>query len=502
VVSTLNAYDGAVTSNLAIVPANTSNGTIMAYSSDKTNLILDAFSIMAPPVTLMSGNYAFAVRGYQNGTPFVMAGGLVADGQGHITSGVLDLNSGSGSPMNGTTFTGTYSINGTGVGTMQLNTGSQMLNFHVALAAQGNGQIIWDNADPSPRGSGMLLKQNPADFTYPQPGNYAIGTLGSDSVQARYAAAGAFTVAANGFITSGNEDFNDGGVVSFQSFTGNFAHGINTLGGRNIATFNLSGKINTYAYYTVYQGSVLLISIDPTTPMDPLTLSTILVQPSNAFTNASLQGATVYGTSGLAPNNGNPVADVLLGIANWDGQGSLTLSLDENSGGTINQQEQGSGSYIVNSNGRVALTNFSLFGGFAPVLYLINQNQAFVLGTDASVAFGTLQPQSGSSFSNSSISGTYLGGTINPAQASLVDSVAYLQADGNGNLTGFANTSGASGTGSQTYSNTYQVDSTGRGVLGNGTPGGFMYVISPTAVELLPSGTNPVLSTFATGAMY
>ncbi len=507
IVSTLNAYDGAVTSNMAIVPANTSDGTMLAYASNNTNLIVDAFSVMAPPVTLMRGNYAFAVRGYQTvnnlPTPFVLAGGLVADGQGGITSGVLDLNTGSGSPMNGTSFTGTYSIDGTGVGTMQLNTGSQILNFHVALSAQGNGQIIWDDADPNPRGSGMLLQQNPADFTYPPQGNYAIGTLGSDFAQKRYAAAGAFTVGANGFVSSGSEDVNDGGTLQSSTFTGGFAHGINTLGGRNVASFTFmpSGTTNNYAYYTIVQGYVLLISIDATAAQAPLTLGTILVQPTSVFTNAALQGATVYGTSALAPNNGNPVADVLLGLANWGGNGNGTFSLDENSGGTITQQEMSSGTYAVNSNGINGRVSLSGFTGTPPILYLINTNQAFILGQDASVAFGMLQPQSGSQFSNSSISGTYLGGTINPAQASLVDSVAHLQADGNGNLTGFANTSGPSGLGTQPYSNTYQVDSTGRAVLGNGTPGGIMYVVSPTQLELLPSGSNPVLSLFTTGAM-
>ena len=45
-VSTLNSYDGAVTSNMAIVP--TSNGSIDAYSTDSTNLILDISSFFAP----------------------------------------------------------------------------------------------------------------------------------------------------------------------------------------------------------------------------------------------------------------------------------------------------------------------------------------------------------------------------------------------------------------------------------------------------------------------
>ena len=46
VVSTLNAYDGAVTSNLAIVPS--SNGSIDAYAYDQTQLLLDISSYFAP----------------------------------------------------------------------------------------------------------------------------------------------------------------------------------------------------------------------------------------------------------------------------------------------------------------------------------------------------------------------------------------------------------------------------------------------------------------------
>jgi hypothetical protein len=45
-VSTLNANDGAITSNMAIVP--TTNGNIDAFSSDTTQLILDLSSYFAP----------------------------------------------------------------------------------------------------------------------------------------------------------------------------------------------------------------------------------------------------------------------------------------------------------------------------------------------------------------------------------------------------------------------------------------------------------------------
>jgi hypothetical protein len=46
VVSTLNAVDGAITSNMAIVPTN--NGSIDAYAAGLTQLVLDISSYFAP----------------------------------------------------------------------------------------------------------------------------------------------------------------------------------------------------------------------------------------------------------------------------------------------------------------------------------------------------------------------------------------------------------------------------------------------------------------------
>ena len=45
-VSTLNAGDGAITSNLAIVP--TANGSISAFRSKATHLVLDISGYFAP----------------------------------------------------------------------------------------------------------------------------------------------------------------------------------------------------------------------------------------------------------------------------------------------------------------------------------------------------------------------------------------------------------------------------------------------------------------------
>jgi hypothetical protein len=45
-VSTLNANDGAITSNMAIVPS--SNGTVSVFATDSTQLILDISAYFAP----------------------------------------------------------------------------------------------------------------------------------------------------------------------------------------------------------------------------------------------------------------------------------------------------------------------------------------------------------------------------------------------------------------------------------------------------------------------
>ena len=45
-VSTLNAYDGLVTSNMAIVPND--NGSVDAYADGLTHLILDISGYFAP----------------------------------------------------------------------------------------------------------------------------------------------------------------------------------------------------------------------------------------------------------------------------------------------------------------------------------------------------------------------------------------------------------------------------------------------------------------------
>ena len=118
-----------------------------------------------------------------------------------------------------------------------------------------------------------------------------------------------------------------------------------------------------------------------------------------------------------------------------------------------------------------------------------------MVGTDAAATSGYFEPQTGSSFSQISIFGTYSGGTVSPVLSAVTDSVTWLFADGQGNINGTQDTSGPGGPGGPTnFTWTYAVDSTGRAVVSGSYPS-VMYVVSPTKVIMLPTAdTDPALS--------
>jgi hypothetical protein len=200
--------------------------------------------------------------------------------------------------------------------------------------------------------------------------------------------------------------------------------------------------------------------------------------------------------NGLNPNGGSPVADVVLGLANWNGGGGGSTSLDENKGGTMTRQTL-QGNYNVESTGRVTTTGL---GASSPILYLFNFDQGFAVGQDSSVLSGVVEQQtSNPPLGQQSINGIYVGGTLTPVEAAITDAVSFFQADGNGNLNGIQFYSAPSGPGQQNLMSTYTVDASGRAVVNPtvGNLGGIMYVVSAKKVVLLPSGNAPVLGTFS-----
>lgn len=186
--------------------------------------------------------------------------------------------------------------------------------------------------------------------------------------------------------------------------------------------------------------------------------------------------------------NGVPESAGSVGLFQADGAGNVTLAVDVASGGGSSQQNF-SGHYSVGADGRVTLTGF---GALPPILYIVDTNKGFVLGTDATVNTGSFEPQSGSSFNNASFNGLYLGSSGKPVVTG-GNFVVLSSANGSGNV-GLTTDSDSRQT--QSTGATYVVDPTGRMVLASGgTRVGVGYIVSPGKVELLVPGlTGPVIS--------
>jgi hypothetical protein len=111
VVATLNALDGAITSNMAIV--STLNGFIDAYATSPTDLVVDIFGYLAPiaPLSITTTSLPSATLNYSYSTTVGATGG-VTPYTWSITSGSLppglNLDPTSGVISGMTTMVGTY----------------------------------------------------------------------------------------------------------------------------------------------------------------------------------------------------------------------------------------------------------------------------------------------------------------------------------------------------------------------------------------------------------
>lgn len=507
----------------------------------------------------LNGHYLFTLDGYSGGAPFFAVGAFVADGAGNITSGKLDLNTGSGeyndpSQCRGNPYCpiplvirspgSTYDLSaGNGLGSMTIVAVDHLGNpntfqFYIAIpgaaACQPStsystcGRVIQrDPSNPQTYGSGVLKAQ---DSTYFQltsffPVNFAFLVSGIDPAGHRYSGAGALgtnTVTMIDIDCSGNGwglagcpfDIDDNGSAASDPIAGSqFSADIDPNTGRG-AFVNMRFPSDPsgiclggthpncgYAYYIVNKQEAFILSSDPLSKPANLTLwDAVRQSQSGGWNLSSLSGVDVIELSGVDPNGGK--ADIVAGLLNAHGNGTAALSTDENDGGLLRQQSLQQ-AYTTNSTGQES-GRFMLSGlsGFSTrrVLYLYAPNSGFIVGTDAEASLGDLRPQTGAPFSNSSVSGTYAGGTVLPVLAGVANSVTALLADGGGNITATQYTSGPGGPGGpNNLTLTYQVDSTGRAVVQNqsGQEFGVLYVVGPTAFVLVPTGSAPAANDFS-----
>jgi hypothetical protein len=477
-----------------------------ATKSDSTTITI------ANPDSALNGHYAFLFSGFDDATgkQVAVAGSFTADGSGNITGGEEDINGPSGVHALVTFTGGTYIVGLDNRGTLSFtNSLSNSVKYVFSLGTFNAGVatkarlIEFDDSSGAvgTRGSGFMRLQDPTAFTQASiKGSYGFGISGQDSAGGRIASAGVLSADGAGNITSGTEDTNDAGTVTNSvGFTGLYS--APDANGRvtGSVTTTSTRQTTNFSLYVVSASEALVITIDPESTA-ALESGTVLSQASAPYTNSSLNAGSVFYEVGVNAAS-TTQSNVQIGLFTANGTGSLNITSDENDGGTITTDKTTSGlTYSVASNGRITITGGT---GAPPILYLVDTNKAFVLGTDGSVGFGFLEAQSGAPFSAFSLSGTFFSGVA--PQAVAVPTVSSGLGFATNSCGGFfrrcfhilrvaQDSSASNGTltsGATSFSN-FNVFSNGRATTTNGA---VIYLISPSKFVRIDENTSDVAPT-------
>jgi hypothetical protein len=464
----------------------------------------------------LNGNYAFNFNGFSTGIVGIASGKSVvysavgrftADGAGNILTGKLDTNGpGAGAVLTQQSFTGTYTIGADSRGMMTWNIGGNTTQLAFAMTTDGNAQFVEFDPPGASVGSGSMEKSDTTAFSTAKiTGDYAFGLAGFDASNNRTSFAGRFTADGAGNLSSAAGDINLHGTVGSAIFTSSTYTVSDIICGRGTMNLGISfgGTAYTpnFVFYIVNSGKLFAMQTNTLVGSTPILSGVVFQQqtPSAGFSNASLQGNMVIYLTGQSycSNGFNLSADVIAGLLAADSNGALTLTLDENCGGIASSEIGLAGTYSVATNGRT-----SMAVGNGAVAYLFNQNQAFVLGNDASVLFGFGEPQAAGPLANTSVSGSYTGLATNPATSAATIFSGEFTADGaspTGKLTGTEDIGDATAPiSSVPFSATYSLTSSptnGRGAVTMISPSGatgVAYVISPAKFVIVPlNDPNP-----------
>lgn len=434
--------------------------------------LVGANSLLAE--SYMQGTYAFMMRGFDANQPTVIAGSVVTDGNGNVTSGVVDTARGTSSPQELPITGGSYAL---GVvtssgpvtynrGCMTLTTAAGTQTFDFTLGgcsnhySEGGAPATSDNAcgmlqnsqsENAPAGtfttgriieaddgsgssaqlSGILRAQDTSSFSAGLSGPYAFGLGGWDAATpaGHYAMAGSMQ-AKSASLASVAADINDAGSLSTQ-LTG----GSGTLGaadpntGRIAATLTVGQASFDLAIYMVSATEALIITTDPLNANHPL-LSGEAITTASSFSSASLQNSHMLAMGGVA--SAGP--DVSIGVLTFDGVGAITGTIYEDQAATLGTTTV---SAIYAVDGTTGRTPFSApqvgqtLGAHAFVAYLIPppatlihtdcSNPAscvtgFIVGIDSTAQDGVLEFQTQSvapppPFNNRFVAGDFVYGS-------------------------------------------------------------------------------------------
>jgi hypothetical protein len=407
-------------------------------------------TIIAPPPTptgnfssaSLNGQYAFLMSGTQIcagfSSFFTRAGSFTADGSGHISGGLEDVNTCAG--VSTLQFTSsTYSVTADGRGTLTLKNSTGTTNYSITLSTATQGLIV--QTDVNSTASGSFQKQNTTAFSNPAiAGGYVFDFSGVSAALNPESIIGRFNADGGGSINAGLFDSNEAGTLSGQQvFPAGAFYQVDTNGnGTNFGrgTANIAG--HNFAFYIVDSTRLKLLGTDPSEGFS----GEAFAQQNISFTTTSLNGGFAFLIGGASSIG--PIATA--GRFAADGAGNLTsIFLDENNNGNVtllpSQGGTVSGTYTVDTNalgGGTATWTDTKAGTFSFIFYLISPTTAVFQETDTQITSdGTLVAQTAGPITPATLAGNFafVWSGVSTDEEDFVGQMKLTSATGN-NITG------------------------------------------------------------------
>jgi hypothetical protein len=544
--TTASTAAGTITGTPTVL--GTSSGIIVDVTDSESPAVTTkvTYSLTVAPScgtgseSLLTGQYAFALRGFDASGPVAVGGIFNADGAGHVATlvGVEDVNSNIGAAvptsLSINSANSSYSVGADHRGCLTINTSAATQTFRFSLAAITSGvaslgHMVQFDATGS-NTAGELRLQSPAAFsTSAISGSYAFGASGPDVPSGKFAIVGLLTLSGGSVVTTGASpsviDTNDKGNINITGgsvypttpialSSGSYSILANGRGSLTLVVPGGSGSTVHLIVYPVSTTEILLLAGDSQS-MNGLFVGSAMLSVG-PFSTSSLNASSILYTTGLGNNGSTATSRVSAGILT-PSSGTASFSGQQNNGGTLQAQSATGITYAVATDGRVTFAGGG--GGSTPLIYLISPNKGFAIfvdtsSTNAHVESGFLEPQTGGPFGTPSANGTYAFGTIQPDQVNVADesgiaifnkNTAQVSVTSDNNSSGTLNPAGSFGPIS------YSVDSTGLGVIPagcsidgttgqDGTCQSFFYIISSTKAVVIDATssvaiTNPHLQT-------
>jgi hypothetical protein len=379
---TTNACIGSidrVTGLYTAPPAPPPGATITVTATDSTvNPVATATATatIAYSDLSLNGPFAFSYSGNDQTGFFAAVGSFVADGNGHIVSGIEDVDSfttGGWVQYQISSTASTYKVGPDGRTTVKLNTG--LLGASTwQFALTSNQHAVMIRFDRSSTGSGTIDQQNLNDISNLAAitGPYVFSGSGTDLSFLPLGLAGKFTASGSSSLQTGTGvvDLNDNGAVNQAgSLTASYSldNTAPDTGRGKLTLTSAALSQRQFAFYIVDATHLYLIEIDGNAYMAGNMYSGA---PGASFSSASLTADNYAFTTGGNSSGGSYASG---GVFTSGGNGTISGGVfDSNNAGTVTSDVTlGSCAYSVDpATGRIVL---NLCPGTASVQFAMYQ---------------------------------------------------------------------------------------------------------------------------------